>query len=155
MAKSSRQSDIELRRQVIVEILKIEPKYQTDVKEEVNSRLNREYSQPTISRDLKALNLPRHKGKYSLPSHYMKEQAKKELSELLVKFQEKSYDNNISFFALKTKLGTSHLLANRIKQIFSDEIIGSIADDEFCLFIAKDSGSAKSVLDWVNNATET
>ncbi|SDF81137.1 Arginine repressor [Sporomusa acidovorans DSM 3132] len=94
-------------------------------------------NQAVVSRDMKELGIVKDKDGYRLSEPSSRSLARKELAEQLQRRKENIYPS-ISTFLIKIKHGYAQNIATLLKEVYSDEILGTICNDDSILVMTKE-----------------
>lgn len=112
---------------------------------EIFKELNYDISQATVNRDFSALKISKSEnGVYALDAAIEKKRIDKALSELFA-LSESQIFSSTSFFAIASKEGYEALLAKKIRDAFSDKVLGTMLGDGIITIFTRNDDDSKSL----------
>ena len=108
-----------------------------------------EVTQATISRDIRELGLEKTRDvlgrpRYTLPERGSRNDARETLESVLAQFGRRAVAAQ-NIVVVQSELGSAPAIARALDRIEHAKVVGTVAGDDTCLVITRDSAEAKAV----------
>jgi transcriptional regulator of arginine metabolism len=108
-----------------------------------------EVTQATISRDIRELGLEKTRDvlgrpRYTLPERGSRNDARETLESVLAQFGRRAVAAQ-NIVVVQSELGSAPAIARALDRIEHAKVVGTVAGDDTCLVITRDSAEARSV----------